>query len=570
VIYQTAYAGRSGIVNGLSSARVALATSTLREPTFFEGTLAQPVLMREAMAALYRVVVSDYKYRPRERVEFFAWLAEQDRKFLAGLAMKDQAVRRRSEAIEVRLAELDRARDERLRPFHRARRAYFDYAYATEYELSYVLDPVITVHPDEVSFEAFSRDESMYARVAAKHELFASVDRFECGTTNVDFSARLSGELDRMRSYRDTRFKIDPGGFAVAHAGGGAGHREKKIELPESWVLGFLQVHGTMTLDLTRLRLSPVDVYNVCRFLRRHRTRTSPRALRYELAPGRNVRVVLEPWGHEIELSHRYDGPKERTVRTWGRDRLQALARLIPVCRWVDVYLAGFGLPTVYVADLGPATFTLALSGWTDNDWTGGRAKFDLLTRPAGVSGDELMRVYLGLRETRLATDAAVAQRAGLGLDAARGALSYLCQVGRAMYDLAGGVYRHRDLFAEPFTAQQAAAVVRPAAAEAADPRAKLARAILEADNVRIIARRPVATGYKLSGSAKGAADAARVRPLIHVGADGRIVEADCSCAFMRKHRMTQGPCEHVLALRLAHMQRLEAEGGGGGGWKGG
>jgi len=85
------------------------------------------------------------------------------------------------------------------------------------------------------------------------------------------------------------------------------------------------------------------------------------------------------------------------------------------------------------------------------------------------------------------------------------------------------------------------------------------ARLIFESDNVRIIARRPVSTGYKLSGSAKGA-DGARVRPLIHISPDGHLIEADCSCAFMKKHKMTQGPCEHVLALRLAHMDRLASE----------
>jgi hypothetical protein len=173
------------------------------------------------------------------------------------------------------------------------------------------------------------------------------------------------------------------------------------------------------------------------------------------------------------------------------------------------------------------------------------------------------MSAYHALRETRFATDADLALRTGLTVDQARSAASYLCQVGRAMYDLGGGVYRHRDLFAEPFTPQQAAAVVRPAAEET-DPRARLAREIFESDNVRIIARRPVTTGFKLSGSAKGDHDAVRVRPLIHVSPDGHIIEADCSCAFAKKHKLTQGPCEHVLALRLAHMQRLESEAGKG------
>ena len=57
------------------------------------------------------------------------------------------------------------------------------------------------------------------------------------------------------------------------------------------------------------------------------------------------------------------------------------LARLIPACQAVDVYLAGLGLPSIYVLDLGPIQFTLALSGWTDNDWTSAGSRFDLLSR---------------------------------------------------------------------------------------------------------------------------------------------------------------------------------------------
>ena len=104
------YDGRSGIVNGLDRTHVALATNTLREATYFRGTLGRPVLFREALAALYDVVVSDFKYRPRDRLEFQAWLEEQDRAFLAGLGMKSQAVRERVQALEARLGELDRHR----------------------------------------------------------------------------------------------------------------------------------------------------------------------------------------------------------------------------------------------------------------------------------------------------------------------------------------------------------------------------------------------------------------------------------------------------------------------------
>jgi hypothetical protein len=552
------YQGKSGISNSLGQTHVGFASNTLREATYLRGTLARPVLMREALATLYQVVVSDYKYRPHDRVEFRAWLEEQDRKFLAGLGLKSQKARAQLEQLEARRAELDIARRERLRPFHKARLAYFNYVYEKEYELQLLLDPVITVHPDEVSFEAFSRDESAYARLSVPFSSFDTIEAFECGTTNIDFSPRLHRELERMRSYRQTRFAIEPAGLTVASAGAAA-HKEKKIDLPNSWVMGFLQVHSTMTLGLTKVAMAPVDLFNICRFLRRHKARTSPRALRYELVPGQRPRVVLEPWEHAVELADApaYAGLKPQAVRTWGRNRLQVLRRLIPYCRQVDVYLAGYGLPSIYILDLDGLTFTLALSGWTDNDWTGG-AKFDLLTRRLTASPAELTRTYEALRQARVASDEAMAEATGLGIEKCRTALSFLCQAGRAMVDLKAGVFRHRDLFMTPFSAQEAAASVKQAAA-AGNDQEKGAQAIFQHDNVRIIARRPVTTGFKLSGSAKGG-DGHRVRPLLHVDHEGHIIEASCTCPFYKKSKLTQGPCEHILALRLAHMSRLEQE----------
>ena len=121
------------------------------------------------------------------------------------------------------------------------------------------------------------------------------------------------------------------------------------------------------------------------------------------------------------------------------------------------------------------------------------------------------------------------------------------------MFDLAGGVYRHRDLFDTPFSATEAAKAV--AAESAADPKQAAARAIADRGAVRIIARRPVGDGYKLSGSAKGP-DLRRVRPLVHVDGEGRIVEGSCTCPDYRKNRLTRGPCEHIIALHLTFMDR--------------
>ncbi len=554
-----AYRGRSAIVNQVDRSQVAFATNSLREATYFEGEMTRPLVFREAMAALYDVVVSDYRYRGRSRPEFEAWLAEQDRLFLQRLAAGAAEARARMDELHGWLAVLNTERERVRAPFYDARRRYFEHVYTNQYELWMLLDPIITVHPDEISFEAFSKDESSYARLAARYELFGKVGSFECGTTNIDFSARLHGQLDGLRTYRQTHFGVDPSGFTVQTDG--KVHREKKIDVPESWVMGFLQVHSVMSMGLRRFRMGGVDLYNICRRLRRRKAKESPRALRYELIPGERIRVVLEPWEEVIELktTARYDGTKPETFRTWGRDRLQTLERLVPLARSVDVYLAGLGLPSIYVVDLGDLTFTLALSGWTDNDWSSGEGQFDLLNRPLEVAQGDLDKVHGALEKVRHARDDALAMSAGLAVGKVRSALSYLCQIGRAMYDLGGGVYRHRELFASPYVVK-AATVAK--AAEKKDPQGAAARKLFEQDAIRITARRPVTgddgrKGFKLTGSA--ADPKGRVRPLLHADADGAIVTASCTCSYYKSHQLTKGPCAHVLALRLTHMARLES-----------
>ncbi|MDP2341689.1 MAG: hypothetical protein Q8O67_12090 [Deltaproteobacteria bacterium] len=572
----TKYLGSSGVTSTLDASTLGLATNALRPQGFFSGELLATETVREALTSLHGVVVSDLKRRPRDRLAWRVWLAEQDQKFLLNLKMKSSAAKLELEKLEMALDQLNEKRRLRLGPFHAARRRYADYVVSNTNELNVLYDPVVTVHPDEVFFEAFSKDESSYARVGVSRSLFGDDGQSVFGTTNIDFSKALARHLERLRSYRHTRFDVGPGGVDVAVDG--VVHKEAKIELPESWVNGFLQVQATMTMGLTWLTLAPIDLFNVLRALKQKKARISPKAVRFELIPGKRVRVVLEPWELPIDLSTTYVGApggvdgvqKAQLIRIWGRDRLQLLARLLPQAKSVRVGLAGFGLPSFWVLDLGKVTFTLGLSGWTDNDWTGSAAakkgdagsRFELLTRRLHGSPEELMRVYEALKTPRVAHDVDVAAAAGVSLERARSSLSCLSQVGRVTFDLTSGRYRHRDLFFDAFTLAEAKKAAAPSSSEAASPQAALAKLIFEKDNARIIARRPVPPddpkpGYKLSGSVKGANNVV-VRPQLHVDGDGNIITGSCTCAWHREHSLTRGPCEHLLALRLVHMRAHE------------
>lgn len=140
-------------------------------------------------------------------------------------------------------------------------------------------DPVITVAPDVCLFECFSGDESSYGCLSVDREAaFGRSDEIQFGTTNVDYSWDLYHHFQTLRSYRETRFRLDPHGFESTTAGGGGEHREEKIDLPTSWLRGFMQLQVAMGLPATRITLGREAVYALLAWHKRHRAATSPHA----------------------------------------------------------------------------------------------------------------------------------------------------------------------------------------------------------------------------------------------------------------------------------------------------
>src|SRR5262249_48845190 len=256
-------------------------------------------------------------------------------------------------------------------------------------------------------------------------------------------------EFQKIRSYKTTTFEIDPSGFEVA-TGPDPSHKEVKIDLPDSWVRGFLQVSSAMALPALTFRLHPMDVHNICLVLRRHRELVGPRALRYCLEPGRPVRVLFEPWGYEVRCPRSvYEGDVADEVRVWGRRRLHTLERLVPVARSFTVHLLGKGMPSFYLADLGDMCSALGLSGWARNDWSGA-GNFDLLAPRAEVDDSTKRRVFAALRTSWSATPDELARQLDLDRSQVLGALAAYTQAGRAVYYLEKGCYRLRALSREP------------------------------------------------------------------------------------------------------------------------
>ena len=158
----------------------------------------------------------------------------------------------------------------------KARRRFWDWLYTHNREAWIVLDPIVSVQPDATFFEAFSLDESTYARVTLYHIATRGAHKPVLGTTNIDFGTGLERELARTRSYRPLHLSV--GADAVSLDTGVSSTVEKKIELPESWVQGLVEVQAALSLSPVELQLQGSAFADVLARLDAQRERQGPRA----------------------------------------------------------------------------------------------------------------------------------------------------------------------------------------------------------------------------------------------------------------------------------------------------
>lgn len=542
--FEHRYAKTSAVAEGAHGSALSFAPDLLRSPTFFRGAVRDALSFREAMSALHDVVVSDLRFVPKDRTRYLEWRAQQQDVDLVAVARDRLSNAAEIERVQSELRPLETRIHAARGAFYEARARYYKYLYERDRELWFKLDPVITVHPDQIFFECFSRDESSYGRLAARYEAFDELGERACGTTNVDYSEVLYAEFQKLRSYKRTSLEVDPSGFSATTSGDS--HREVKIDVPESWVRGLLQVSSAMTLPTTSFDLHPMDIHNLCLVLRRNKELFGPRSLRYRLRPGRPISIVVEPWGIEVRCPRSlYSGAEEREIRVWGRRRLHVLERLLPRARRVRVHLLGTGQPSFYLVDLGQLSFTLGLSGWTKNDWAAA-SNFDLMAAREDVDDDTRQRVFAQLGQVWRATPSDLAQELGLAEPLVASALSGWVQAGRAIYDLEHGVYRKRELAREPLPVE---------ALRYASQREQEAAILLHEGKIAVDEVSEREGRLRIAGRVQ---HRGRVTSTwLVLDADRRLVEGQCSCDYFIRNRLYRGPCDHLLALRAAERRGI-------------
>ncbi len=530
------------------------------EKVSFHGKLKNPLVFRDAMLMLRQIVISDMKIKQKERVEFFEWLNKEierriheHEKYLPNLReelqdnmnilLKDideiNGEIEKLKAVKTKLSkEIDRY--DAWRDYYDLERKFWAFIKERDLNLWFVLDPVITVHKDQVSFEAFSIDESIYGCLSIDMDEFELLKEPKLGTTNIDFSSKLAKQMERFRTYSDVILSVNPEGFIV-DTGVSPEHMEKKIDLPETWIKGFNQVSSAANLNGITVDLSPVDMYDICSFLRRHKENKSPRYMKWILEKNKHVRIIFEPFGTELILKAIYKGDKNREEKIWGRRRWLVVEKLIPIAKSFQIKLLGFGMPQFITCDLGKIKMTIGFSSWSSNDWVKGTA-FNIMS---GFIGDgNYEEVYPLLKEKRMMSLDDICESlskktkkqniAGIGS---------LFKRGEGYFDSVNNVVRFRRLINEPL------------------PEELYKTTKMEFEVNKLVDAGM--TNFKMKINENNEYVFTNLDTELTIDEDGQISKLKCSCKeFNKGPRNISAPCCHILALYMisAKFTRLKLE----------
>ena len=519
---------------------LSIGTDLNRDPVYMSGQVipsrafAQAMLVLGAVVKIQRPAKKDHSaYQAWVSQEYLRIFQERSPDFLA-----EQAV------LVARRKELNEKRDNLNLRLHSLqsfvnskKKAYFDWLFENDRNAWIVLDPIVSVQKDGTFFEAFSGDESIYARVFLPHSALDSTEKPSLGTTNIDFSLLLEREFDRVRSYRPMSLTV--GLKSVDFKTEAALVEEEKIPLPETWVRGLVEVQSVLALAPTTFEMSSDALSEIIARLQSEKEKSGPRSLKFLLKPNQPIRIEIEPWGEVFADDWcNFNGDNEATVRIWGRRRLAVLKDILVGTSRVKVHFLGSGMPSFWTVIKDGVELTIGLSGWTSNDWAS-KAKFSSFIPTANVKEEHIPLALEAIVKNGSITTSELAKNLSVSVGEASVLLQKLCLQGKAMFDPDRNLYRWRDLFPtlDLYVDDDSSREMRGALANLS--LFKLKKTLDDVkDGVRY-----------LSGTITYGSET--FKPLLELDLDNRPKYAQCSCSFYNFNKLRQGPCRHMITLLL-------------------
>ncbi|MGP9689118.1 hypothetical protein ACT3TH_08155 [Psychrobacter sp. AOP22-C1-C5] len=534
---------------------VALFTQIGRDAVRFHGKVKDPLVFRDSLLALFDVVSSDYRYVPKDRAAYTVFMQ----------------MRRAS----------------RHKNLFSAQRDYFKWLFDNDPLAFCLLDPIIQVNQDGVSFEVFSRDEGCYAQLTLQNDLFETTPDTVLGTTSIDYSSALFDGIEQIRDHQQTTLDIGQEAVRLQQSERTKTKNraesvsditvkddieniskneviEKRINVPKSWIRALLQVQSAGQLAHERIDLDPIALYNVLFELRMHADiKGKRRGLLIELIPQQLPVIILEPFDIAVtsQVSRQqtpYQGQKAKLIRLWGRRRLSLLKRLLPHTDTVSVSLLGQGMPSYWTLTGKGFHFTFAMTGFSQANWSQS-LNFDLLLpkRPQQnvlnvKESDHLLPLMQALTEQPSGIDTLSkrlsTQDNPITASHVRQQLLSGAQQGLIRYDIANQSYYYRPLTQTPLDMAQFSHH-NEAEKQAFDLVSR--EGSIQNLNVQTV----VTQGVSISADIHVKEDRRTYQSQLQLGEDGLVSRAACSCPQYLQHRLSQGVCAHLIALRLSYHQ---------------
>lgn len=526
-----------------TSSGLSFGTDLNRDPVYLAGKVIPSTSFAEAMLVLGEVVKIQKPVK-KDHSAYQDWVSKEYLKLLekkmpgllkekSDLVSTIDSLREKSQEIHKVISPLTQ-----LPAFSAARKKFFDWLYEHDRNAWIVLDPIVSVQKDGTFFEAFSGDESVYARVFLPHAAVDSKEQPSMGTTNIDFSLLLEREFERVRSYRPIDLTV--GLKSVDFKTEAAVVEEEKIPLPETWVRGLVEVQSVLALAPVTFEMSADGLAEIISRLQGEKEKTGPRSLKFILKPSQPIRVEIEPWGEVFADDWcNYEGQTSTEIRIWGRRRLFVLKNLLINTEKVRVHFLGSGMPSFWTIENDGIELTVGLSGWSTNDWAS-KAKFSSFIPVANIDEEKLSAGLELLIKQGAITTAEFAKELGVSAPDASALLQKLCLQGKAMFDPNRSLYRWRDLFPtlDIYQESESSREERFGIELAMQKKVKKT-----SDEVKAEIRYLAAAVEDKKGT---------FSPLLELDLDNRPKYAQCNCSFYNYNKLRQGPCRHMVALSLA------------------
>ena len=104
--FNYSYKGSTGVTESGSNTQMSFSPDTKRPPTYFIGELRQNVAFREAISALHDVVVSDMRFKPKDKTAYKEWVAQQQEIDWQLVASQRQELANKIQPLQSELSEL--------------------------------------------------------------------------------------------------------------------------------------------------------------------------------------------------------------------------------------------------------------------------------------------------------------------------------------------------------------------------------------------------------------------------------------------------------------------------------